>query len=130
MERPDGYKGLAAAYGLRFAEAPRIMDLGLLTRGLKEKQLDLIAGNTTDGLIPALDLFVLQDDYHYFPPYEAVAVMRKETVARHPEVGRALDELAGKISDQDMQQMNYEVDGKHRDIKEVVKEFLQRKGLQ
>ena len=130
MERPDGYKGLAATYGLRFAEAPRIMDLGLLTRALKEKQLDLIAGNTTDGLIPALDLFVLQDDRHYFPPYEAVAVMRRETVARHPEVGRALDELAGKISDQDMQQMNYEIDGKHRDIKEVVKEFLQRKGLQ
>ncbi len=130
MERPDGYKGLAATYGLRFAEAPRIMDLGLLTRALKEKQLDLIAGNTTDGLIPALDLFVLQDDRHYFPPYEAVAVMRRETVAHHPEVGRALDELAGKISDQDMQQMNYEIDGKHRDIKEVVKEFLQRKGLQ
>ena len=130
MERPDGYKGLAAAYGLRFAEAPRIMDLGLLTRALKEKQVDLIAGNTTDGLIPALDLFVLQDDRHYFPAYEAVPVMRRETIARHPEVGRALDGLAGKISDQDMQQMNYEVDGKHRDIKEVVKEFLQRKGLQ
>jgi osmoprotectant transport system substrate-binding protein len=130
MERPDGYKGLAAAYELRFAQAPRIMDLGLLTRALKEKQIDLIAGNTTDGLIPALDLFVLQDDRHYFPPYEAVPVMRRETVARHPEVARALDELAGKISDRDMQQMNYEVDGKHRDIKEVVKEFLQRKGLQ
>ena len=70
---------------------------------------------------------MLQDDRHYFPPYEAVAVMRRETVAHHPEVGRALDELAGKISDQDMQQMNYEIDGKHRDIKEVVKEFLQRK---
>jgi osmoprotectant transport system substrate-binding protein len=130
MERPDGYKGLAAMYGLRFAEAPRIMDLGLLTRALKGKQIDLIAGNTTDGLIPALDLFVLQDDRHYFPPYEAMAVMRRETLARHPEVGSALEELAGKISDQDMQEMNYAVDGKHRDIKEVVREFLHRKGLQ
>jgi osmoprotectant transport system substrate-binding protein len=130
MERPDGYKGLAAAYGLRFAEAPRIMDLGLLTRALKGKQLDLIAGNTTDGLIPALDLFVLEDDRHYFPPYEAVAVMRRQMLERHPEVGRALDDLAGKISDQDMQEMNYAVDGKHRDIKEVVREFLHRKGLQ
>jgi len=129
MERPDGYKGLAATYGLRFAEAPRIMDLGLLTRALKEKQLDLIAGNTTDGLIPALDLFVLQDDRHYFPPYEAVAVMRRQMLERHPEVGRALDDLAGKISDQDMQEMNYAVDGKHRDIKEVVREFLHSKGL-
>ena len=69
MERPDGYKGLAATYGLRFAEAPRIMDLGLITRALKDRQVDLIAGNNTDGLIPALDLFVLEDDRHYFPPY-------------------------------------------------------------
>jgi glycine betaine/choline ABC-type transport system substrate-binding protein len=130
MERPDGYRGLAATYGLRFAAAPRIMDLGLVTRALKEKQIDLIAGNTTDGLIPALDLFVLQDDRNYFPPYEAVAVMRQETIARHPEVAKALDDLAGKISEQDMQQLNYAVDGNHRDIKEVVREFLHNKGLQ
>jgi osmoprotectant transport system substrate-binding protein len=129
MERPDGYKSLAATYGLRFAEPPRIMDLGLLARALKEKQVDLIAGNTTDGLIPALDLFVLEDDRHYFPPYEAVAVIRQPTLTRHPEVGRALDELAGKISDQDMQQLNYAVDGQHRDIKEVVQDFLKKKGL-
>jgi osmoprotectant transport system substrate-binding protein len=129
MERSDGYKSLAATYGLRFAEPPRIMDLGLLARALKEKQVDLIAGNTTDGLIPALDLFVLEDDRHYFPPYEAVAVIRQPTLTRHPEVGRALDELAGKISDQDMQQLNYAVDGQHRDIKEVVQDFLKKKGL-
>jgi osmoprotectant transport system substrate-binding protein len=129
MERPDGYKGLAATYGLRFAEQPRIMDLGLLTRALKEKQVDLIAGNTTDGLIPALDLFVLQDDRNYFPPYEAVAVIRKATLTRHPEVGQALDQLAGKISDQDMQQLNYAVDGQHRDLKDVVSEFLKQRGL-
>ena len=129
MERPDGFKGLAATYGLRFAEAPRIMDLGLLARALKEKQVDLIAGNTTDGLIPALDLFVLQDDRNYFPPYEAVAVVRDPTLARHPEVGRILEELAGKISDQEMQALNYAVDGQHRDSKDVVREFLRRKGL-
>ncbi|MGC2194636.1 MAG: glycine betaine ABC transporter substrate-binding protein [Terriglobales bacterium] len=129
MERPDGYKGLAATYGLRFAEAPRIMDLGLLSRALKEKQVDLIAGNTTDGLIPALDLFVLEDDRSYFPPYEAVAVIRQSTLARHPEVGRVLDDLAFKISDRDIQQLNYAVDGQHRDIKNVVREFLQNRGL-
>jgi osmoprotectant transport system substrate-binding protein len=129
MERPDGYKGLAAAYGLRFAEQPRIMDLGLLSRALKEKQVDLIAGNTTDGLIPALDLFVLEDDHHYFPPYEAVPVIRRQTLQRHPEVGAALSELAGKISDQDMQKLNYAVDGQHRDIKEVVHQFLSSKGV-
>src|SRR5207244_11867370 len=54
MERPDGYQGLVATYGLRFAASPRIMDLGLLTRVLKDKPVDLIAGNATDGLLPAL----------------------------------------------------------------------------
>ena len=127
MERPDGYQGLAATYGLRFAAPPRIMDLGLLTRALKDKQVDLIAGNTTDGLIPALDLFVLEDDRHYFPPYEAVPIIRQQMLARHPEVKQALDDLAGKISDDDMRQLNYTVDGQHRDVKEVVQEFLKRK---
>jgi glycine betaine/choline ABC-type transport system substrate-binding protein len=129
MERPDGYKGLAATYGLRFAESPRIMDLGLLTRALKDKQVDLIAGNATDGLIPALDLSVLEDDKHYFPPYEAVPIIRQETLARHPEVKQALDELAGIISDDNMRQLNYAVDGQHRDVKEVVREFIRKKGL-
>ena len=129
MERPDGYKGLATTYGLHFADPPRIMDLGLLGRALKAKQIDLAAGNTTDGLIPALDLFVLEDDKHYFPPYEAVAIVREETLRLHPEVGQALSELQGKISDREMQMLNYEVDGQHRDVKDVVREFRQRKGL-
>jgi osmoprotectant transport system substrate-binding protein len=129
MERPDGYKGLVASYGLRFAEAPRIMDLGLITRALKEHLVDIIAGNNTDGLIPAFDFVVLEDDHHYFPPYEAVAIMRGEMVKKHPEVGTALDELAGKISDNDMRQLNYAVDGEHRDAAAVVREFLRQRGL-
>ncbi len=129
MERPDGYRGLAATYGLHFAEPPRVMDLGLLARALKDHQIDLAAGNATDGLIPALDLFVLQDDRHYFPPYEAVPVIREETLREHPEVGRAIDELTGKISDEEMQRLNYAVDGQHRDAKEVVHEFLKGRGL-
>ena len=129
MERPDGYKGLAATYGLRFVAPPRIMDLGLLARALKDKQIDLAAGNTTDGLIPALDLFVLEDDKHYFPPYEAVPIIREQTLAEHPEVKQALNELAGKISDPEMRRLNYEVDGQKRDVKEVVREFLRGKGL-
>jgi glycine betaine/choline ABC-type transport system substrate-binding protein len=126
MERPDGYKGLVASYGLHFAEAPRIMDLGLITRALKDRQVDLIAGNNTDGLIQAFDLFVLEDDHHYFPPYEAVAIMRGEMLKNHPEVGAALGELAGAISDDDMRRLNYAVDGEHRDAAVVVKEFLQQ----
>jgi len=129
MERPDGYKGLVASYGLRFAEAPRIMDLGLITRALKDRQVDLIAGNNTDGLIPALDFFVLEDDHHYFPPYEAVAIMRGEMLKQHPEVGAALDALAGAISDEDMRRLNYAVDGQHRDAAEVVREFLRERKL-
>jgi glycine betaine/choline ABC-type transport system substrate-binding protein len=129
MERPDGYKGLATIYGLRFGAPPRIMDLGLLTRSLKDRQVDLIAGNMTDGLIPALDLFVLDDDKHYFPPYEAVPVIRQQTLVEHPEVKQALVELAGIISDADMRQLNFEVDGKKRDVKEVVAQFLRSKRL-
>ena len=129
MERPDGYRGLAATYGLHFAEPPRIMDLGLLARALKDHQIDLAGGNTTDGLIPALDLFVLEDDRHYFPPYEAVPVIRQQTLQQHPEVAQILAELSGKISDEEMQRLNYAVDGQHRDAKEVVHEFLKSKKL-
>lgn len=129
MERPDGYGGLAASYGLRFAEAPRIMDLGLLTRALKDGQVDLIAGNNTDGLISALDFFVLEDDHHYFPPYEAVPVMRNAMLKHHPEVEAALRELAGTISDQDMRRLNYAVDAQHRDVTAVVREFLRERKL-
>jgi osmoprotectant transport system substrate-binding protein len=129
MERADGYQGLAAAYGLHFATPPRVMDLGLLARALQDHQIDLAAGNTTDGLIPALDLFVLADDRHYFPPYEAVPVIREQTLRLHPEVSEALAALAGKISDQEMQRLNYAVEGQRRDLKDVVREFLRGKGL-
>ena len=105
------------------------MDLGLLARALQGKQIDLAAGNTTDGLIPALDLFVLDDDRHYFPPYEAVPVVRRERLALHPEVLKRSNSLAGKISEDEMRELNYAVDGQHRDVKEVVKQFLSKKNL-
>lgn len=129
MERPDGFAGLARTYGLRFAEPPRILDLGLLYRALLEKQVDFVAGNSTDGLLSARDLVILADDKHYFPPYEAVPVVRTETLTRHPEVRAAIEELAGKISDAEMRKMNYAVDGEHRDATEVAREFLHAKGL-
>ncbi len=129
MERPDGYPGLAAAYGLHFAAPPRIMDLGLLPPALKNHQIDIAAGNATDGLIPVFDLFVLEDDRHYFPPYEAVAVIRQQTLKEHPEVSQAVAALGGKISDQEMQRLNYALDGQHRDVRDVAHEFLKSKGL-
>ncbi len=126
LERPDGYPGLANAYGLRFAAPPRIMDLGLLYRALQEKQVDLVAGNSTDGAITALDLFVLADDRRYFPPYEAVPIVRRATLERYPALRAALQKLAGSITDADMRRMNYAVDGEHRDVADVVREFLHR----
>jgi osmoprotectant transport system substrate-binding protein len=130
MERPDGYPGLARVYGLRFASTPRILDLGLLYRALLEKQVDLVAGNSTDGLIAARDLVILADDKHYFPPYEAVPIVRQDTFARHPEVRAAIAELAGRISDAEMQKMNYAVAGEDRDTAEVAREFLHAQGLE
>ena len=124
IERPDGYEGLAKTYALKFREAPRLMDLGLIYRALKEKQVDIVAGNSTDGLIAALDLAVLADDRNYFPPYQAVPVVRRETLDRVPGLREALLSLAGKISDEDMRRMNYAVDGERRETREVVKEFL------
>ena len=129
MERPDGYAGLAQTYGLRFADSPRILDLGLLYRALLDRQVDLVAGNSTDGLLAARDLVILEDDKHYFPPYDAVPVVREDTFVRHPEVRAAIADLAGKISDAEMRKMNYAVDGEHRDATEVAREFLKSAGL-
>jgi osmoprotectant transport system substrate-binding protein len=130
MERPDGFKGLAQTYGLSFAETPRILDLGLLYRALLEKQVDIVAGNSTDGLLAARDLTMLVDDKHYFPPYEAVPVVRADALTRFPEMRAALMELAGKINDEEMRRMNYEVDGEHRDVADVARDFLRAKGLE
>lgn len=129
MERPDGYAGLARAYGLRFSAPPRILDLGLLYRALLDKEVDLVAGNSTDGLLAARELSVLEDDRHYFPPYEAVPIVRENTLAIHPEAQAAIAELAGKISDAEMRRMNYAVVGERRDISEVAREFLRSEGL-
>ena len=129
MERPDGYPGLSRVYGLTFAEPPRILDLGLLYRALLEKQVDIVAGNSTDGLLAARDLVQLEDDRHYFPPYDAVPVARPETLTRNPEARAALLDLAGKINDEEMRKMNYAVDGEHRDASEVARDFLHAKGL-
>jgi osmoprotectant transport system substrate-binding protein len=124
IERPDGYKGLAAKYGFKFKEAPRVMDLSLLYRALQNNQVDMVAGSNTDGLIAALDLVVLEDDRHYFPPYDAVPIVRREMLERHPEVAAALQKLSGRITAEDMRRMNYAVDGEKKDAAAVVKNFL------
>jgi osmoprotectant transport system substrate-binding protein len=128
-QRPDGLPGLSNAYGLKFAEAPRTMDLGLLYRALGAHQVDMIAANSTDGPIQALGLTVLVDDKHYFPPYQAVPLVRADALRRWPQIQTALDALAGKITADDMRSMNEAVDGQHRDPAEVVHEFRAKKGL-
>ena len=128
-ERPDGLRGLSAAYGLNFDGSPRTMDLGLLYRALNSNQVDIVAGNSTDGPIKAFGLQVLQDDKHYFPPYQAVPLVREQSLQRWPQMRAAFEALAGKVSAEEMQAMNEAVDGQHRDPANVVREFRARKGL-
>lgn len=128
-QRPDGLRGLSAAYGLHFDGPPRTMDLGLLYRALNDHQVDMIAANTTDGPIQALHLTVLQDDRHYFPPYQAVPLVRDDALRRWPQIQVALDALAGRVTADDMRAMNEAVDGQHRDPAQVVREFRQAHGL-
>jgi glycine betaine/choline ABC-type transport system substrate-binding protein len=126
LERPDGYPGLAEKYGLRFAEAPRVMDLGLLYRALKEKEVDVAVGSNTDAQIEGMKLVVLEDDRNYFPPYDAVPIVRSKTVESDARVRSALDGLTGRVTVQDIRRMNYQVEVEHADVRDVVSKFLDR----
>lgn len=130
MERPDGYDGFVKTYGFKFAAAPRIMDLNLLYRALDSHQVDIIAGNTTDGQLLSGDFAVLDDDKHYFPPYQAVVIVHEALAASHPDALKAIVALSGNISDRDMQQMNYEVVEKKKDSAVVARQFLKSKRLE
>ncbi|HVE72613.1 MAG TPA: glycine betaine ABC transporter substrate-binding protein [Thermoanaerobaculia bacterium] len=120
-ERPDGWSGLQQKYGLHVATQPRTMDLGLTYKALATGEIDLIAGNSTDGLIEPLHLVILEDDRRYFPPYDAVVVRRRDM---DPRCAAALESLRGTIDDATMRRLNYEVDGKKREVAEVVREHL------
>ena len=124
VERPDGYPGLSKIYGLRFPDAPHVMDLTLSYRALASGQVDLIAGDATAGLIKGLDLVQLEDNRHYFPPYDAAAVARAETLLRYPQILTALERLSGRVSAADMRAMNYAADVEHRDVAAIARQFL------
>jgi glycine betaine/choline ABC-type transport system substrate-binding protein len=124
VEREDGLPGLTKTYNLKFSEPAKTMDLSLIYQALAEKQVDLVAGGTTDALIDVLGLVVLEDDKNYFPPYEAAPIVRQETLDRYPQLNSVLQQLGGTISASEMRQLNYEVDGKQRSYEEVVQEFL------
>jgi len=123
-ERPDGLDGLLKAYHLRLSGDPVTMDLGLLYTALQSRKVDMAAANSTDGMLSVLDVAVLDDDRHYFPPYECAAVVRESTLMRYPSLRAALEELSGRLTDSVMRNLNYQVDGKHRPAAEVAEEFL------
>ncbi len=129
LERQDGFRGWSDRYNLHFAESPRVMDLGLIYRALVDHQVDIVAGNSTDGLIDSLGLIALADDRHYFPPYDAVPIVRQSTLARFPQLRAALADLADKLSASDIRRLNYAVDGQHQDVAAVVRSFRRSKGL-
>lgn len=129
LERPDGYRGWTDRYGLKFGKDPSVLDLGLLYRALAEKKVDIVAGNSTDGLIDALGFVPLQDDRHYFPPYDAVPVVRRAALERFPQLREALADLSGKISEEEMRRLNRQVDADQRDVAAVVRDFRAAKGL-
>ena len=129
LERPDGFRGWSERYNLRFAESPKVMDLGLIYRALVDHQVDVVAGNSTDGLIDSLGLVALADDRHYFPPYDAVPIVRQSTLARFPQLRAALADLAGKLTAADIRHLNYAVDAQHQDTPAVVRAFRQSHGL-
>ncbi len=128
LERQDGYPALAKTYGLKFAKTQQ-MEFGLMYQALKEKSVDLIAASSTDGLIPILNLVVLEDDKKYFPPYQAVPIFNQAILQKYPEIRTAIDKLAGLISTQDIQKMNYQVDNRSMPAAQVVREWLKSKNL-
>jgi len=129
LERPDGFRGWSQLYGLHFAAPPSVMDLGLIYRALVDKKVDIVAGNSTDGLIEALHLVPLVDDKHYFPPYDAVPIVRRDAIARFPQLRDALSDLANKISAEEMRHLNSEVDANQRDPAAVIRAFRASKSL-
>ncbi|GAC1622147.1 MAG: glycine betaine ABC transporter substrate-binding protein [Candidatus Acidiferrum sp.] len=129
QERSDGYTGLTQRYNLRFAAPPTAMDLGLIYRALLDHQVDVVAGNSTDGQIDSLALVALEDDLHYFPPYDAVPIVRQSTLAKFPQLRAALADLAGKLTAADIRRLNYSVDALHQDPATVVRAFRQSHNL-
>jgi len=129
LERPDGYHGWTERYGLNFGKQPSVLDLGLVYRALAEKKVDIVAGNSTDGLIDALGFVPLEDDRHYFPPYDAGPIVRRAALQKFPQLRAALADLGGKISEEEMRRLNREVDADQRDVATVVREFRAAKGL-
>jgi glycine betaine/choline ABC-type transport system substrate-binding protein len=105
------------------------MDLSLTYIALASGKVDLIAGNSTEGRIAAMDLVQLEDDRHYFPPYEGVYLGRNDSLRRGPALREVLAKLAHAIPAEEMRQLNYEVDANKRSQADVVREWIKKKGF-
>ncbi|WP_438314537.1 glycine betaine ABC transporter substrate-binding protein [Sporosarcina sp. FA9] len=129
IDRPDGLPGLQEAYdGMKFKEV-KGMNHGMMYRAFKAGEVDVINAFTTDGLLHAYDLRVLEDDLAFFPPYYAMPIVRKDTLEKYPELEDILNQLADTIDDSAMQVMNSKVDNDGLNIDTVAKEFLEELGL-
>lgn len=124
LQREDGYAGLVKAYGLPFAHPPVSMDLSLIYKALADGRVDVIAGDATSALIDVLDLAVLEDTRRYFPPYDAIPIVRTPVLLERPEVRRVLDRLAGRISAADMRALNRAVDVERQSPADAAWRFL------
>ncbi|MDH4083451.1 MAG: hypothetical protein OEV99_08580 [Nitrospira sp.] len=129
QQRSDGLAGLQKTYNLPLLGSPTTMDLGLLYRALEQRQVSMVVGNATDGQLSVLDVLVLQDDQHYFPPYDCVLAVRSAMLKDNPPLRMALTELAGLFTDLTMSKLNYQVDGEHRPVRQVAEQFLRDTGL-
>jgi osmoprotectant transport system substrate-binding protein len=130
LQRPDGLPGLLKTYPLHLRKPPVSMDLGLLYQALNQGKVDMVAGSETDGQLSVLDAVVLEDDKHFFPPYQAALVVRQSAMAENPKMRPALEELSGKFTDAVMRKLNFAVDGQHRPVRKVAEQFLREAGLQ
>ncbi len=129
-QRADGLAALNKAYGIKWAGQPKTMDLGLLYKALEQGQVTMIAANSTDGMLSKLDVKMLADDKRAFPPYQVCIVARQDALNDVPGLREALAELSGKLDNQRMRRLNYEVDGEHKPVAQVAAEFLSQAGLQ
>lgn len=127
MGRADGYPGLKRKYKIKI-NTVTINDAVMYT-AVKEKQVDVISGYSTDGRVKAYHLKILKDDKHVFPPYYAAPLVREDVLKKYPELRKTLNLLAGKINDSLMSDMNYKVDYLKQSPEKVAKDFLKSIGL-
>ncbi|WXJ82343.1 Glycine betaine/carnitine/choline-binding protein OpuCC [Moorella humiferrea] len=128
FNRPDGYDGLIATYGLNFKSAKQ-METGLKYEAIGNKMVDIIDAFSTDGQLITYNLKILEDDKHFFPPYFAAPLVRMDTLEKYPQLEEVLNKLAGQLNDDEMRQLNYQVDEEKKEVAQVARDFLKKKGL-